>query len=197
MTERLTWTKLADGDLLCHEHPIRLDKPLDRHADTPGWMILVPAEDGSGVGDDWWWRPVPVKGETMALEANSERDARALVIEHLDHVLQYIAQVPYPGWTPERRAAVIEYATQREAEWQARKAESDQILATARANRPAPAPAKPKGPSAAQMRKMLVEALDLLDRARPMAVSQLGKDSWLMRRDALREQAQAKGVLAD
>ena len=197
MTERLTWTKLADGDLLCVEHPIRLQKPLDRRADTPGWMILVPAEGGAGTGDDWWWRPVPIKGETMALEANSERDARRMVLDHFDHVLDWIAQVDYPGWTAERRTAVIEYEVKSEAQWQARKAESDQILATARANRPAPAPAKPKDPSPAQMRKMLVEALDLLDRARPMAVSQFGKDVWLGRRDALREQAQAKGVLAD
>lgn len=112
----LHWTKLAGGDLLCVEHPIRLLKPVDRSEESPGWMIETPVDADLNLGgDDWRWTALWHPGTTDAMQARNERDARALVVEQLDRLLASV-DADYPEWTVEQRAKIIEYEKVREAE---------------------------------------------------------------------------------
>lgn len=101
---KLTWTKWTNGDLMCREHPIKLQKPYSRHADSPGWAVRVPYERDDNFDDGWAWRYLEDPAKTLPIEmggglkANNAREAKALVDEHLDHVL---AAIPADYGQPE------------------------------------------------------------------------------------------------
>lgn len=134
---RLTWTRLANGDLLCNEHPIRLEKPLDRSAESPGWRPRVPWEEEGGYVDGWRWREVPTYDAGWKLEANNSGDARDMVTEHLDHILDHARwdNAAYPEWTPDLRARIVAHEEQRMAEVRAQFPDA------------APSPRAPRKPS--------------------------------------------------
>lgn len=132
----LHWTKLANGDLLCVEHPIRLGKPVSRGAEYPGWQILAPVEPDPDYGDGWRWSIVNVEGEVWPLEARNERDARGLVVEQLHYLLRTVADSGYsPRWEPEVRQSIADHETRRWEEWLARKAGMDAVYEAGRAAR--------------------------------------------------------------
>lgn len=147
---RLTWTRLANGDLLANEHPIRLVKPYSRRNEDPGWQIRYPIEpDGSwDEVDGWMWVTVQTPGETWPLEAASERNAKALAEESLDYILRaypFDDDEPYPADGHQR---VIEAAQRREEEDRARQVEMEasitQSIRTARTV-PIPPPERKRG----------------------------------------------------
>lgn len=123
-TARLTWTRLANGDLLCHQHPIRLRKPLDRRAESPGWYVEVPWEPNTvdGHPDGWWWRTVESYDPGWDLTAGTLADAKVMVARNLDYILNHDkwGNGAYPEWTAEQRAVVVEAEEKREAEFQAK-----------------------------------------------------------------------------
>lgn len=106
-TAHLTFTRLANDDRLCRQHPIHLQAPNpDRVAvddedasenDRPSWQVLVPTYSWASVGvsDDtgggFHWEPVYLPGSTVSLSAPTLADARALVVEHLDTLRGLVA----------------------------------------------------------------------------------------------------------
>lgn len=106
----LTYTRLADGDLLCREYPIRLVKPRGRRG--TGWMIMVPTEHHPALG--WMWSAVRTEDSASDLWGNNERDARALVAVNLGHIRNKISADIV--WTKERRQQMAEGAERTVAE---------------------------------------------------------------------------------
>lgn len=131
MTEKLTYIKLATGDLLCKERPIRLSKPLSRSPEQPGWQIRVPIDpDATYPVDRWRWTSILKEDSSGTLEAASEREARALVVEHLAHVIDWTSG-DYM-WTEARRLALIADAQREQRqneEWLAQAAPATRLPA--------------------------------------------------------------------
>lgn len=89
MSSRLTWFRLPNGSQQAKQHPIRLVKPA-RGNSAPGWLIATPVERDSNYADGWAWAPVYDPHRLTPLEAFSIPEARALALEHVDHLLTTI-----------------------------------------------------------------------------------------------------------
>jgi len=87
----LTWKRLADGDLLCNQHPIVLTKPISRRVEDPGWQVSVPDGPDSNFTGGWRWAAVvdyrddpqpqgPVDFWSMA-------NAKKWVADNVDYIL--------------------------------------------------------------------------------------------------------------
>lgn len=109
---KLTWQRLATGDLLCNEYPIRLVKPLDRRAESPGWVFRVPASEDSSYADrdGWQWTNI-LDQDTRQLEDTSARDAKARLEStvYREYILGWIPR-EYGEWTAERQQAFVDEA---------------------------------------------------------------------------------------
>lgn len=151
-TPRLRWTRLANGDLLCAEHPIRLIKPLSRSSRDPGWQIKVPIEQvGEGdtldAGDGYWWRGVSSLDAPAGVEFGRAQDAKAYAADDLDHLLSKWVDPEYPtaDW-PRLQEAVKATAETREQEWLAKQPEQ-----------PAKVPSRPRQTPRAELLALLDE----------------------------------------
>jgi hypothetical protein len=104
VTTKLTWTRLTNGNQLCNEHPIKLEKPWSRSADSPGWVVRVPYERDVGFADGWQWRTMEDPEKTLpveiggGLEGANLQEAKHLVSQHLDYIL---AEIPPDYGQPE------------------------------------------------------------------------------------------------
>ncbi len=103
---KLTWDRLADGDLLCRQYPIRLVKPRSRRAEDPGWLVRTPyIEDPTyDETDGWQWGFVLDRG-SAPLEAASKQKAIDMINSsvYLAYVREYWIPGDYGEWDQTRR----------------------------------------------------------------------------------------------
>jgi hypothetical protein len=119
VTTKLTWTRLANGDLRCREHPIKIVKPASRAQLAPGWLVKTPVERDANYDDGWAWAvvygPSPMGTPPKQLEGFSASVATYLAAEHLEHIL---LTVPLDYGQPESAPAPEpEPAPRHDPEW--------------------------------------------------------------------------------
>ncbi|MFI5736201.1 hypothetical protein ACIA49_39165 [Kribbella sp. NPDC051587] len=103
---KLAWDRLANGDLLCRQYPIRLVKPYSRRAEDPGWLVRTPyAEDPTyDEIDGWQWGFVLDRG-SAPLEAVSKQKAIDMINSsvYLAYVREHWIPDGYGEWDQVRR----------------------------------------------------------------------------------------------
>jgi hypothetical protein len=104
---KLAWDRLANGDLLCRQYPIRLVKPVSRRAEDPGWQVRTPyAEDPTyDDADGWQWGCVLDRG-SAPLEAASKQKAIDMINSsvYLAYIREHWIPTDYGEWNETRRA---------------------------------------------------------------------------------------------
>lgn len=158
--QSLHWHRLADGDLLCAEYPIRLVKPLRR---GDGWTVKVPfdIEPGLDAGDGYWWRELHAPGSTEQLlfmrVAEAKADVAADVAWYLRTEAGFAEDYPLENWPTSGFEGVRATTERKWHEHQAWTASSPAI----NRHHNLPAPAQGKTPRADLLR-LLDQAADLL-----------------------------------
>lgn len=163
----LHWHRLADGDLLCADYPIRLIKPLRR---GDGWTVKVPfdIEPGLDAGDGYWWRELLAPDSLEPLRFDRVAQAKADVAGDVSWYLRteagFAEDYPLDAWPTERFQAVQETAERKWREhqdWAAASPALSRTTATTSTSSKSPS----KTPRA-ELLRLLDEAATALERTR-------------------------------
>jgi hypothetical protein len=137
---KLSWVRLANGDQLSREHPIRLIKPISRHAGDPGWQITAPLEriaagDALDAGDGYYWSRVTSYDAPHGVDFGNVQDAKRHAATNLDELLTKWVDEDYPSrdWQAIGHPAVVEAAERREAVWAAQRSDYESPASQVRA----------------------------------------------------------------